>query len=1312
MPRQTKRSKVEPSASADESEDCLEVIATTVTVETTSSSARRQSTRRRRPPPKLEFGPAGFGSTVFGSGRTKVEIEPAKDSNGAIAVKKEPDGKKQVNSAKKVTVPVKRKAEAKGVASSSSFRWASDLVDADLKSSESLSDEDDASESDDSWAASDPEDDNGYGLSEDEERDRGFAGVREVDSSDVYAVSEDSDEDEDLSPGEKPDQKLRVKEEAMTRAGKNKRKKNEADEDDEQEEQEDACLFFEEEEEEPSDEDVPVNALASRVWSNIRRSSKGGGRAQKKQQGKRKKAAKAAAWVRAVHLEGEEVEEERMAEWEKELDACNRGEITPQHLAAKRERPREQEPAPDILMPLLPFQKEWLAWSLKQEQGPIKGGILADEMGMGKTIQAISLIVTSRHLQSQASAVTPVPSQQQQPSSSSAAAVPATTAVAPTATAVATAAAAAAAAATATASGVTATSAAAAHATAANPGSTKGGASEPERPAVKATLVICPLVAVLQWRQEIARFTRPDSVKVLVYHGPKRAISVEDLADYDVVLTTFSIVEAEMRATVFPSKVECQWCLRKFFPDRLEIHQKYFCGPNAKRTEKQAKQQKKVPRGFKGMAHGGKGGKGGKGGRGGNAKVKWEEEEDDGSDSEYEEEEEDDGEEDEALWKGKGLGKGKGKGKGNATGKGKGTRKGKGKVLDDDESASEDGVTKAGQTSANPRGRTGPDKNAEKNAEKKPPSVLHAVRWRRIVLDEAHSIKDRRCNTARAVFGLQSDFKWALSGTPLQNRVGELYSLIRFLQIDPYSFYFCRHCDCQSLDHKFSAHNRKCDQCGHSPLVHFCWWNKFVANPIKKHGYGGDGRRAMLLLKHRVLDRILLRRTKTERAADLTLPPRTATLRRDRFDAREEDFYEALYTQSQSQFATYVDTGTLLNNYAHIFDLLIRLRQAVDHPYLVVHSASYNTAAAAAAASSAVASTAAASAAASAAAAAAAGRGGKEARDGGAEGSEGRDEDEEQNVCGICCDYAEDPVSSRCRHTFCRGCITDLIAAGSSATMGPLECPVCSVPLTVDLSAPAPPSPPGDTGNGGKGGRARGKGKGGGGDGDGVAGGGGMWGAGEGEKEGGKGGGREGGRDGGRLAGGVVRARGSILSRFDLSRFQSSTKIEALREEVDTMTQRDPGAKALVFSQFTSMLDLIAYRLHQVGIRCVKLDGSMTMDARDRIISTFTRDADCRVFLMSLKAGGVALNLTVASHVFLMDPWWNPAVEQQAQDRIHRLGQFKPVRVTRFVIAGTIEERIIKLQEKKQLVFDGTVGGSAEALGRLTEDDLRFLFAS
>ena len=151
-------------------------------------------------------------------------------------------------------------------------------------------------------------------------------------------------------------------------------------------------------------------------------------------------------------------------------------------------------------------------------------------------------------------------------------------------------------------------------------------------------------------------------------------------------------------------------------------------------------------------------------------------------------------------------------------------------------------------------------------------------------------------------------------------------------------------------------------------------------------------------------------------------------------------------------------------------------------------------------------------------------------------------------------------------------------------------------------------------------------------------------------------------------------------------------------------------AKAIVFSQFTSMLDLCQFRLEQTGVSCVKLEGSMSLEQRDRVLDRFTRDPDVRVLLMSLKAGGVALNLTCASHVFLMDLWWNPAVEQQAQDRIHRMGQYKPVRVTRIVIGGTVEERILKLQEKKQLVFDGTVGRDNDALGRLTPEDLKFLF--
>lgn len=96
--------------------------------------------------------------------------------------------------------------------------------------------------------------------------------------------------------------------------------------------------------------------------------------------------------------------------------------------------------------------------------------------------------------------------------------------------------------------------------------------------------------------------------------------------------------------------------------------------------------------------------------------------------------------------------------------------------------------------------------------------------------------------------------------------------------------------------------------------------------------------------------------------------------------------------------------------------------------------------------------------------------------------------------------------------------------------------------------------------------------------------------------------------------------------------------------------------------------------------------------------------------LISLKAGGVALNLTVANRIFLMDPWWNPAAEMQAIDRTHRIGQRKPIYATRFIIEDSIEDRILKLQDKKKLVFDGTVGGDASSMARLTVDDMRFLF--
>ncbi len=158
--------------------------------------------------------------------------------------------------------------------------------------------------------------------------------------------------------------------------------------------------------------------------------------------------------------------------------------------------------------------------------------------------------------------------------------------------------------------------------------------------------------------------------------------------------------------------------------------------------------------------------------------------------------------------------------------------------------------------------------------------------------------------------------------------------MIRFLRIDPMAHYFCRvkGSDCKSIYYRME--NGKCKECGCASSQHFSYFNKHVLNVIQREGYTGDGRRAMMKLKTEVLDKALLRRTKESRAEDMNLPPRVVTIKSIRLHPREDDFYNALYTQTKSSFDDYVAEGTLLNNYAHIFDLLTKMRQAVDHPYL------------------------------------------------------------------------------------------------------------------------------------------------------------------------------------------------------------------------------------------------------------------------------------------------------------------------------------------------------------------------------------------
>ncbi len=169
-----------------------------------------------------------------------------------------------------------------------------------------------------------------------------------------------------------------------------------------------------------------------------------------------------------------------------------------------------------------------------------------------------------------------------------------------------------------------------------------------------------------------------------------------------------------------------------------------------------------------------------------------------------------------------------------------------------------------------------------------------------------------------------------------------------------------------------------------------------------------------------------------------------------------------------------------------------------------------------------------------------------------------------------------------------------------------------------------------------------------------------------------------------------------------------SAKLDALLEHLTEVI--DEGHKLLVFSQFTKLLGYVRTELEQRKVPFAYLDGK-TRNRAD-IVERFQTDPDCRVFLVSLKAGGVGLNLTAAGYVFLLDPWWNPAVEAQAIDRAHRIGQTQPVFSYRLIAKDTVEEKILELQRSKKALAEAILDeGGGVGVGDLTADDLRMLLA-
>lgn len=435
--------------------------------------------------------------------------------------------------------------------------------------------------------------------------------------------------------------------------------------------------------------------------------------------------------------------------------------------------------------------------------------------------------------------------------------------------------------------------------------------------------------------------------------------------------------------------------------------------------------------------------------------------------------------------------------------------------------------------------------------------VLKTVKWLRVVLDEAHNIKNPCALQSQAARSLKAERRWCLTGTPIQNKLSDLFSLVWFLRL---------------LDDR-------------------AFWTRTFDKPVQRGDPRGLDRLVTLMAA------AALRRTKDQRLGDgsplVSLPSKQVLVQMVELSIEDRARYSSLLRAAQESIGGMMVNGSIFGNYSYALEVILRLRQLCCHDSLVPR-----------------------------------------ARDGGEQPANPPAGEQFAHLlrvlkaggaddCCICLGAMFHPVVTRCGHVFCRGCIVSSLERRPS-------CPLCRADCSLGSLVEAPPEEEQE----------------------------------EEEKEEGR--------------------------QASADAVPMSAKLEALvarlRADLRPPADGERKTKAVVFSQFVSFIAIAQKAAQHAGFKCVSLTGGLQASVRQKRIQDFqSHEHDSPdVIFVSLRAGGVGINLTAASKVYLLDPWWNPGAEDQAMDRVHRLGQTRAVTVVKFAAKDTIEERMLELQRRKR----------------------------